>query len=201
MSRYAVIRARAEHYIAKGLYAPADLTASLLDAVNNLETTVQVNRDLAGNPAFAPAAVYIAGPMRGYAELNFPAFRAVAAQLRVKGFTIVSPVELNHGADDDGTQPPQAYLRRDLRAIVESCAGMVLLPGWERSVGARCEATIGVSLGFSFFDPDGNPIPTPRAIAIRGGYENPLAEPLGLHPTDHGVGERTVSPHRFRGAL
>ena len=33
--------------------------------------------------------LYIAGPMTGYVELNFPAFNAEAARLRALGFEIV----------------------------------------------------------------------------------------------------------------
>ncbi|WP_156773566.1 DUF4406 domain-containing protein, partial [Paraburkholderia tropica] len=39
--------------------------------------------------------LYLAGPMTGYAELNFPLFRAEAARLRALGFEIVNPAELN----------------------------------------------------------------------------------------------------------
>lgn len=46
--------------------------------------------------------IYLAGPMRGYAEFNFPAFHAAAARLREQGHTVFNPAERDierHGAD------------------------------------------------------------------------------------------------------
>ena len=40
-------------------------------------------------------SIYIAGPMTGYAELNYPAFHSAAETLRRMGFEVVSPAELN----------------------------------------------------------------------------------------------------------
>ena len=37
--------------------------------------------------------IYLAGPMRGYANFNFPAFDYAAAKLRNKGFEVFSPAE------------------------------------------------------------------------------------------------------------
>ncbi|WP_457825134.1 DUF4406 domain-containing protein, partial [Staphylococcus aureus] len=33
--------------------------------------------------------IYVAGPMSGLPELNFPAFHAAAAELRAQGFDVV----------------------------------------------------------------------------------------------------------------
>ena len=37
--------------------------------------------------------IYVAGPMRGYPEFNFPSFHAAAAQLRAAGHTVFNPAE------------------------------------------------------------------------------------------------------------
>lgn len=127
------------------------------------------------------ATVYISGPMRGYPELNFPLFRSVTERFRAAGHTVVSPVEI--GERDNLTLGPNrggaSYLKADLVEVLD-CDAMVLLPGWEKSVGARCEAAVGVSLGFQFYDPEGNKVLAPALIMIRGGYERPVELPVGV---------------------
>ena len=43
--------------------------------------------------------VYIAGPMSGIENSNFPAFHAAAAELRALGHEVVNPAELNPDPD------------------------------------------------------------------------------------------------------
>lgn len=117
--------------------------------------------------------IYIAGPMRGYPNHNIPAFRAAASLFRERDFVVVSPVELGDvvGGQDSGW-PPIRFLRNDLQHITLHCNAMALLPGWQKSTGARCEASVGVTLGFQFFDAvTGEEIPAPSRIHICGGYE------------------------------
>jgi len=78
--------------------------------------------------------IYVAGPMRGYPNLNFDAFNAKTKELRDKGYVVINPVEIN---------PDQAanYLdcmREDIRAITQ-CTSIYLLKGWENSEGANAE--------------------------------------------------------------
>ena len=47
--------------------------------------------------------IYLAGPMSGIAEFNFPAFNEAAANLRAQGHTVFSPAERDierHGGVD-----------------------------------------------------------------------------------------------------
>ena len=114
---------------------------------------------------------YIAGPMRGLPEFNYPAFRRAAERLRALGHIVVSPVELNHGTDDDGTKPPVHYLRNDILALL-TCDAIAVLPGWQHSTGARLEVAVAITFGFRFFDAgSGVSIATPSFVAITGGYE------------------------------
>lgn len=90
--------------------------------------------------------LYLAGPMTGYAELNFPAFHAEAARLRSLGFEIVNPAEIN-------VDPLAQWLdcmRADIRGLV-TCDGVALLPGWERSRGARIEQGLARDLGLRVY--------------------------------------------------
>ena len=85
--------------------------------------------------------LYLAGPMKGYPELNFPAFHAAAAQLRAAGYEVVNPAELNL---DPGT-PWRVCMQIDIRELV-LCEGIALLPAWERSKGALLEYRIATGL-------------------------------------------------------
>jgi hypothetical protein len=90
--------------------------------------------------------LYLAGPMTGYPEFNFPAFAAESARLRALGFEVVNPAELNVGNDGDWL----TCMRTDIRELV-TCEGIALLPGWEKSKGARIEEGIARQLGFCVY--------------------------------------------------
>jgi hypothetical protein len=90
----------------------------------------------------AAQRVYIAGPMTGYAELNFPAFRAEAAALRAAGLEVINPAEINV----DPSAGWSACMRADIAQLV-TCDRIHLLPGWSRSKGASLEHHIGRALG------------------------------------------------------
>lgn len=107
--------------------------------------------------------IYVAGPMRGYPEFNFPAFHAAAARLRAEGHTIFSPAEKDeevHGKDFSSAFPTGSLeaaessgfsLRRalgdDLRWICTEAEGVYLLKGWEASKGALAEKATAEALG------------------------------------------------------
>ena len=99
-------------------------------------------------------AWYVAGPMSGIPQFNFPVFDAAAADLRAKGYTIVSPAELDSeetrqaalasidGAPGTGSHMNETwgdFLARDLKLIADVVDGVIVLPGWEKSSGARTE--------------------------------------------------------------
>ena len=95
--------------------------------------------------------VYLAGPMTGYPQWNFPAFEAACVSLRRRGYTVISPHE--HDLDD-GFDPTGDGAGFDLRAALEwdllqvhDTDGVVLLPGWEASCGTIIEVTTAHALG------------------------------------------------------
>lgn len=116
--------------------------------------------------------LYLAGPMRGYAEYNFPAFHAAAAKLREAGYTVFSPAEADMDefgfdvskevpAGDDAAlsrklkMDPLAFRRnvfeRDALEICRNADGIALLPGWEKSLGARAERALAEAIGLKVF--------------------------------------------------
>lgn len=97
--------------------------------------------------------VYLAGPMRGIPELNFPAFHKATAVLRAAGWEVVSPAEEDEKqgfdplADTNLSRHELAtILKRDIDLLV-TCDVIILLPGWEDSRGAKFERAIAENLG------------------------------------------------------
>ena len=97
---------------------------------------------------------YLAGPMRGYPQCNFPSFFSAAETLRAAGHRIISPAELDSPASCAqalacvGGEDPQTFggesmgviLARDIRIVIDDVSGVIFLPGWSKSRGARLEA-------------------------------------------------------------
>ena len=81
--------------------------------------------------------IYIAGPMTGLPEYNFPAFFAAAADLTDKGYLVHNPAD--HGLVEGAGR--NDYLRYDVRELM-LCEAIYLLPGWSSSAGARFELTL-----------------------------------------------------------
>lgn len=88
--------------------------------------------------------LYLAGPMSGLPELNFPAFHAATARLRKAGHDVVNPAEINA----DPAAGWNACMRQDIAQLV-TCEAIAVLPGWERSRGARLEMHIAAELGMT----------------------------------------------------
>ncbi len=86
--------------------------------------------------------VYIAGPMTGLPEFNYPAFNDAEEQLRAIGHEPINPAR--RGVDPDWTWVD--YMRHAIRDVTKA-DGIHLLEGWESSRGARLEATIADALG------------------------------------------------------
>lgn len=86
--------------------------------------------------------LYLAGPMTGLEDFNFPAFNAMAAKLRARGYQVENPAE--HGVVDDADWAD--YMAYDLTRL-GLCGMVAVLPGWENSKGARLEVHIARELG------------------------------------------------------
>ena len=90
--------------------------------------------------------LYVAGPMTGLPEFNYPAFRTAGALLREVGHEPLNPIDAEDHNPTPGT--PQAwdwYMRHALRMVV-AAEGLALLEGWHRSRGARLEVHVATSL-------------------------------------------------------
>lgn len=100
--------------------------------------------------------IYLAGPMRGIAEFNFPAFHAAAEQLRTQGHEVFNPAERDnehHGTDiskGNATGSMELAIKQhgfslrdalgdDLAYICGHADAIALLPNWENSKGVAAE--------------------------------------------------------------
>jgi hypothetical protein len=113
-----------------------------------------------------PLTLYLAGPMRGIAEFNFPAFFEATERLRAAGHTVLSPAERDiedhgdtiwKGRSGDLAElvgviefDLEATMRHDLQWVMDA-DGIVLLPDWHKSTGARIEALVAKTTGKRIF--------------------------------------------------
>ena len=88
--------------------------------------------------------IYIAGPMTGYPDHNFPAFHAAAKSIRDEGFSVINPAEI---CPELG-KPWEYYMRRDLTEMLK-CDVIYLLKGWDKSKGALLEKHVAEALGMA----------------------------------------------------
>lgn len=121
-------------------------------------------------------ACYIAGPMAGLPDSNFPAFRQAESVLEAEGWTVLNPATgvpdkilakaERLGAAFRDTPDYRALMRRDIEWVMAVDA-VFLLPGWEKSRGATCEALVAQMLGRSVntFE-DRMPVPPLQASIV-----------------------------------
>ncbi len=113
---------------------------------------------------------YLAGPMRGYKDFNFPEFLRVGALLESVGFEVFNPAKRDleaHGAEvfesPEGDLADIAHLGFDLREALGAdlafiCAeadALFTLPGWEHSSGAKAEVATAKALGIPVLHTEG----------------------------------------------
>lgn len=100
-----------------------------------------------------PPTAYLAGPMRGIAEFNFPLFIQAANEIRSWGWQVVSPAEhdLQGGFNPRLTVEEQDWsledaFRWDVEQVLAADA-VIVLPGWELSRGASIEVSVAHAIG------------------------------------------------------
>lgn len=85
--------------------------------------------------------LYLAGPMSGLPDFNYPAFIDTARKMRRAGFIVVNPAENGLPAHANWG----LHMRRDLHAMLD-CQGIALMDGWESSKGAQLEISVARAL-------------------------------------------------------
>jgi hypothetical protein len=88
--------------------------------------------------------LYLAGPMTGHVNLNYPLFNAEAKRLRDLGYDVVNPAEIGTIEGYEWAD----YMRICIGKLV-TCEWIALLPGWRYSIGAWREHDISAFLGMA----------------------------------------------------
>lgn len=95
--------------------------------------------------------VYLAGPMTGIPNYNFPAFMEAAAKLRDLGLSVFNPAEkdLEEWGTIEEVLKNANYrdcLRKDLNYLLDHADAIALLPNWENSKGVAAEVALAKAL-------------------------------------------------------
>jgi hypothetical protein len=103
--------------------------------------------------------IYLAGPMRGLPEFNFPAFDRAAAELRKYSHEVFNPADRDRvaGFSTEGLTGNEDLaelgfslrdaLAADTEYIAKHANAVALLPNWERSPGVAAEIALAHALG------------------------------------------------------
>ena len=110
--------------------------------------------------------IYLAGPMTGIPFFNFPLFNEVTDKLREQGHEVFNPAERDnerHGYDiSEGNHEGcpmlaakqhgfnlREALADDMEYICRHATAICMLPGWEKSTGARAEHALACALALT----------------------------------------------------
>lgn len=83
--------------------------------------------------------LYIAGPMTGIKDYNYPAFHYTEKLLKSIGYEVLNPARQGFGKEY------HEYLELAIADVFE-CDGIALLPNWEDSPGALAEVALADAL-------------------------------------------------------
>jgi hypothetical protein len=96
--------------------------------------------------------------MHGCPGLNHAAFNAGTKALRELGHTVFSPVEVNAELgikDGAGTKTMiRSLMAAELAWIASTADAVVLLHGWQQSLGALAERATAVAIGIPVYELD-----------------------------------------------
>jgi hypothetical protein len=92
---------------------------------------------------------YLSGPMSGLPNHNFDLFEATAETLRARGLDVLSPHDKCKALSPEAREAKgyEYWFRLALQEVLV-CDAIILLPGWERSRGARRELDIALDLNY-----------------------------------------------------
>lgn len=104
-------------------------------------------------------SIYIAGPMSGYPEFNFPAFYAAEEKLRAEGWEVFNPAN----KEDEKALDAEAFVTGDNVRVIEKgfdfrkcylwdiekviySDAIYMLKGWQYSPGAVGEHAVAITI-------------------------------------------------------
>ncbi len=132
--------------------------------MSSTETTTTVSTLTQNLKPLKKMTIYIAGPMRGYQQWNFPEFHRVAAEIEQAGHVPIDPALIDEMLGFSPRMHPDseltsAFIRkvilRDLHLIADEADALVMLGGWLGSKGAVAEHSLARCLRLLVFDREG----------------------------------------------
>lgn len=104
--------------------------------------------------------IYIAGPMSGVEDFNFPLFFETEKALKELGYEVINPAHndgenleealASAGTPDKPNNSWGYYMRRDLPNVL-SVDALCVLPNWRKSKGASLEVHVAEALGLPIY--------------------------------------------------
>jgi hypothetical protein len=115
-----------------------------------------------GTERMSRKEIYIAGPMRGKPEFNFPAFFEADWRLQSEGWYVHNPAQFDIerglnviGAKGEMGEIPEFCIKKAMaencKSICESDA-IYLLKGWKDSKGSQCEFILAQLIGLEVIE-------------------------------------------------
>lgn len=92
---------------------------------------------------------YIAGPMTGLPQFNYPAFHKTAKVMRELDLRVESPAEIKY---PDHAKYPD-FIKGGLQLLF-LCDAILLLPGWQGSTGAQVERMVAEACCMDIYELD-----------------------------------------------
>lgn len=102
--------------------------------------------------------IYIAGPMSGHKDFNFPAFYAAARMFEDAGWTVFNPANKEGETLSDASREDGCHIQAqkdgfdfrsvyawDVTKVIEADA-IYMLEGWEQSLGAIGEHAVAMAM-------------------------------------------------------
>jgi hypothetical protein len=114
------------------------------------------------------SAIYIAGPMTGKPEWNYPKFFKIERELNNLGYqNILNPAS---NPKDPEKTPWSEFIQDALQMVIRSNA-LVFMDDWTQSRGARIEMAVARALGLPTFDEQYNEFYTSVSIHTPEGQQ------------------------------
>jgi len=119
--------------------------------------------------------VYIAGPMTGYEEFNFPQFFQAERELLALGHEPLNPAWNNGASLEEAVENAnydgrswQDYMRKDMLSLAQADV-VCVLEGWKKSKGAQLEVHIARQLDIPIMIlEDGKLVPRVQTLGLAG---------------------------------
>jgi len=115
---------------------------------------------------------YLSGPMSGLPNNNSKAFNDAEADLFCAGYRVVNPVKVGLALEEIARRHNREisyldYLVQDLLELM-NCSYVVVLPGWEKSMGACIEVILSIHRGLKVYEyPSLRPVDVSISIHVK----------------------------------